>query len=718
METWWSSGSTCNPKERRHSCRRPPSREAPNSRRVRTSLPPAFHKCAPLRGGWWTATGVSPLLDSAPFRTSRIGAFLLPAFALPYVIVALIALGIAVAQAGIGGVSLLYSLPAYGVIGLAAVASLFEHSKRISVGVRVPCLISAILVAGYVIVRSHFAPVDYLARNDFFMTLAALTVYLLSAVFLSGSRQRMLLIGILLVFAAAHLVYGVFQFLSTDGQYTLFAPWIVRKNNPWRASGFYLSPNHLAGLLEALGLMASALACWSNWHLIARMLAGYAAMLCFTGIAITGSRGGYLSTLAGLLVFAGLSLGVIGRLRPLRFLPTLAAVLMLFIAAIGGGVTLMSKSQTLRDRLGLVLEPDTGRLVMWDAAVRQFATSPLIGTGSGTYLFQGRQFRANPVQHNPAHVYNDYLELLCEYGIAGAGAMALFLGVHLWSSIAGLRRIVAEMEDVGWGVLNHELALLLGALSGIAALLVHSVFDCNLHVPGNTLVIAFFFSILAAPTLETLLPEENAEPSPAVHWLRFLAPAIGLYLLVVGVPRVEGEYYSERARIAFLGLDYESAAGFAQKGIVVEKKNPNLFCHLGKAKYELAHAREPAATDRFYESHEVIGAFRAGLELFPQDIWLLLALGHALDQYGQFAEAGRVFERAIAADPTFHFSHASFGLHFQMQGKMDDAMKHYRRAIVLGEPADGPAANALRQIARRQDEAGPRPSPDVDKTSN
>ena len=655
---------------------------------------------------------------------------------MPYVIVAFIALGIAVAQAGIGGVNLLYSLPAYGVIGLAALAGLFGRGKHISLGVTIPCLLSAIGLAGYIIVRAHFSPVDYLARHDFFMTLAALAVYLLSAVFLSECRHRHVLVGLLLVFAAAHLVYGVFQF--REGQYSLFRPWIVREDYAWRASGFYLSPNHLAGLLEALGLMASALACWSNWHLIPRIISGYAAMLCFIGVALSGSRGGYLSTVGGLLVFAALSLGVIRRLRHPRFLPTLLAVGVFFIVAIGGGVTLMSKSQTLRERLGQVFEPDKGRLTMWDAALKQFHMQPLTGTGSGTYAFHGRQLRTEPVRRDATHVQNDYLELLCEYGIAGACAMAAFLGIHLWNSLAGLRRIVAEMEDVGWGVLNHELALLIGALSALAALLVHSVFDSNLHVPGNALVVAFLFSILAAPTVETLVPEENPEPSPAVHWLRFLAPAIGLYLLVVGVPRVEGEYLAERARIALLDAnhtlaeskeralksppdedsehalharlesDYAAAADFAQLGIAVEKKNPALFYYLGKAKFLLANTRPSVSADRFQESHEIIGAFRAGLELSPHDVRLLLDLGHALDEYGQFAEAGRIFERAIAADPNLYFSHASYGLHFQMQRKLDEAVKHYRKAIELGEPPDGSAASALQEIDQRREEAGKR----------
>ena len=657
-------------------------------------------------------------------------------------------MGIAVAQAGIGGAKLLYSLPAYGLIGAAALVSLFEKSKRVSVGARAACLGSAIVLAGYVLARSDFAPVDYLARHDFFMTLGALTVYLLSAVFLSECRQRLVFVVILLAYAAAHIVCGVYQFQSRDGQF-MSIPWIVRENYAWRASGFYLSPNHLAGLLEALGLMAAALACWSNSRPIARIINGYAAMLCFIGVAITGSRGGYVSTVAGLLVFALLSVGVIRRLRPPRFWPMLAAVFLIFSVAIGGGVALMSKSQMLRERLGKVWEPDITRLEMWDAALKQFASSPLIGTGSGTYLFQGPRLRERPIHRDPTHVQNDYLELLCEYGIAGAVAMAVFLGVHVWSGFAGIRRIVAELEAVGWGLLNHELALVIGALSALAALLVHSVFDHNLHVPGNTLVVAFFLSILAAPTVETLLPDENAEPSVIVHWLRFLAPAIGLYLIVVGVPRVEGEYDAERAHAALLDAeranemldkerkraasmdpeqasvvlldaerahaasvseDYANAASFAEMGIAVEKKNPSLFYYLGKARYFLATKSKPLPADRFHEMHEVTGAFEAGLELFPDDLRLLIALGHALDEYGRFEEADGFFQRAIAVDPNFHYTHASYGLHFQMQNKMREALRHYRRAIELGEPANGLAAKALRAI-QLKDELAREPSP-------
>ncbi|MEO7319268.1 MAG: hypothetical protein ABIZ56_09795, partial [Chthoniobacteraceae bacterium] len=148
---------------------------------------------------------------------------------MPYLLIALLALGIAAVQAGIGGMKLLYALPAYGIIGLAALCSLFEPAKRISAGTCARCLAAAIALAACVVLRAVYSPVDYLARPDLFMTLAALTVYLLAAIFLSETRSRHLLFAILFVFAGAHLACGVVQFRADElfhkGQFMLLDPW-------------------------------------------------------------------------------------------------------------------------------------------------------------------------------------------------------------------------------------------------------------------------------------------------------------------------------------------------------------------------------------------------------------------------------------------------------------------------------------------------------------
>ncbi len=127
---------------------------------------------------------------------------------------------------------------------------------------------------------------------------------------------------------------------------------------------------------------------------------------------------------------------------------------------------------------------------MWKAALRQYHLAPLTGTGSGTYLFYGREFRSPLIQNDPMHVHNDYLELLAEYGLIGAVLYGAFLGVHLFSGLAGLRKMVREQIRLGTPRLSHDLALNIGALAAIAALLLHSVVDFNMHIPANALLVA------------------------------------------------------------------------------------------------------------------------------------------------------------------------------------------------------------------------------------
>src|SRR6201999_4096797 len=77
-----------------------------------------------------------------------------------------------------------------------------------------------------------------------------------------------------------------------------------------RASGFYICPNHLAGLLEILGVFGLSISLWSRWPIWSKLLIGYATLICYIGVILTGRRGGYLSTVFSLLVFAILSLRV------------------------------------------------------------------------------------------------------------------------------------------------------------------------------------------------------------------------------------------------------------------------------------------------------------------------------------------------------------------------------------------------------------------------
>jgi len=597
----------------------------------------------------------------------------------------ILVVGLLVMQLLIGGVKIIFSAPAYSAIGVAALA-LVATRRGFVVG-RPSCVYVALLLAAWLIARALVSPVTYLARNDLLMIIGALIVYLATVAWITTPKARGAIVGVLLIAALSHAAIGAIQFKQNDNFMPI--PWLQRPDYQWRASGFYVCPNHLAGLLEVVSLMALSFACWSKSRPMVRVGAAYGAVMCLAGVAITGSRGGYLSVLFGLGVFALCSLFVSFRLRRGGFWTMLGVILFGGAMIVGGALFFMTRSATLQSRLAQVYDPTNMRPLMWQAAITQFRLEPWTGTGSGTYLYYGRLFRSASVQNDPMHVHNDYLELLAEYGIIGAVLFVVFASVHLIGGLAGMRRIVDEQMPPGLPARSDELAYLVGALSGIGALVLHSVVDFNLHIPANTMIVAFLFGILARPV------DGTGNSATRLPWLRWLVPALGVILLGCSIRFFPGEYFAEKARVALREDRYAEAVAFAQQGLEYEKKNPNLYGHLGDAKHFLTRdAEDPAVRAALHGEAE--NAFRSGLQLFPRDTGLLLKLARTYSVAERLSEAEDVFHRVFECDPNFGLAYAYYGLHWEMQRRIRTAERYFRKAQSLGEMEVAP--KGLRRI--------------------
>jgi tetratricopeptide (TPR) repeat protein len=290
------------------------------------------------------------------------------------------------------------------------------------------------------------------------------------------------------------------------------------------------------------------------------------------------------------------------------------------------------------------------------------------------------------MQGEPDHAHSDYLELLAEYGYVGAALAALFLVTHLVVGVASLIRIVHERARATKTKRSRELALIIGALGALTAMLVHALGDFSLHIPANALLAAFIFGILAhagrTPSRRSTVPAEAAMPL----WLRLPAPILGAALLMLCVPRVRGEFHGERARLALRNQEYFRAKDSALLALRTEKKNPDLYYYLGEASHYLGLEQTDSDT-RFQQYTEATDAFAAGLQLFPQDTRLLLKMGRTLDNLGRFGEATPYFKRALAADPHSGYLHACRAVHWQMQADVEQARESYHRARELGESA-------------------------------
>ena len=592
----------------------------------------------------------------------------------------LFVVAIVVMQVLVGGAGLVFGLPADLLLGVASIALLFVRRPDSGNASRIWMGAAAVLLGGYVIGRCFFSPVEYLARWDVLLALAALLGYFMTCRYFVHSRDRLIVVSVLATLALVHVVIGAIQFKQGDN--FMLVPWIIRSEWEWRASGFYIYPNHLAGLLEMVCFLTLGICCWGRVQNWVRILGGYCSLMCIVGIALTGSRGGYLSVLFGLVVFCGFSLWVIRRVRPDRQGVVTLVTVVGTALLVGGALFFMVKSASIAERVNTVYEPNNVRLTMWKSALQQWKLSPLTGTGAGTFVYYGREFRDRANQRDPVFVHNDYLHLLAEYGVIGAVLGVGFLGMHVFSGCRGLKRVVNEKLKAEWQTSSNELALTLGALSGVAALLLHSVVDFNFHLPANALVGAILFAILATPSVDQKASGEKA--FRPLGWMPGVAPVLGVGMLILGVPLMAGEYYCELARRALRDRRYEEARALAERAVGYERKNPNLYFYLGEARHFLTKDMEdPVARAALFE--QAVEAYQEGLKLFPRDTRLLLMLGRTLDLAGRFAEAEEVFQRAIAGDPNFGNVYAYYGLHFKLQRRLSEAEFYLRKANFLHE---------------------------------
>ena len=164
-----------------------------------------------------------------------------------FVALALFSVVLVLIQVLVGGAGLVYALPSMLLLGVTGLVLVGVSPEKPSNGMTFWSGIAALGLAGFVMGRSYFSPVDYLARWDLFLALGCLVAYLMTSYYFVRAGDRLVLIGVLGTLVLAHVLIGAIQFKQMDN--FMLIPWLRRSNWDWRASGFYIYPNHLAGLL-------------------------------------------------------------------------------------------------------------------------------------------------------------------------------------------------------------------------------------------------------------------------------------------------------------------------------------------------------------------------------------------------------------------------------------------------------------------------------------
>jgi O-antigen ligase len=568
-----------------------------------------------------------------------------------------------------------YTLPGYLLLGLSGLLTLFSFWKA-PARMNRACLATSVLLALYVFARIARSPSAWLASFDLFAVMAALLVYFVTALFVSRNRARCVLVYGLLVLALAQVAVGIFQFARDAG----FNPLVTDGRGPasFRASGFFISPNHLAGFLEVVFLLATSFCFWGGFRALGKVLLGYLALVCLTGLVLAGSRGGFLSAAVGFVIFAFLSVWTIRARLSQGLVPRLIAITVAILLIGGSLAWVAERSFAIRARTSTVFVSSDVRLQLWEAAWKQFQLAPVFGTGSRTYAYYGRMFRAPHMQDDPVFTHNDWLQTLAEYGIAGILLIMGFVVAHLRHGAQRWLRMAERLSTVSSSpVERHALALQIGTLSAISACLVHAFMDFNLHIPANMLLTAFLFGILA-----TRRKREEERPGWTGRALHAIPAALGLWMLITGVRRFPGELFVEGARGKFATGQIGPALKDAGKAIRWGARNPELYFQIGEVQRFLHHTlpSEEMKEATLEEAHE---AYSEALAIYPQDVKFVLRDAWALGRLGRFEEAEALLAWAKELDPNSPIVWTYSGLHLQLRNKPAEALADYRKAEQL-----------------------------------
>jgi len=259
--------------------------------------------------------------------------------------------------------------------------------------------------------------------------------------------------------------------------------WFRETAYPNLAYGGFVNKDHAAGYFELPYALGMGLLLRRSIRPNRRII--YSLLTLITGVAVilSRSRGGVMS-----IVGASLIMFMLSSTLPLEKLPgngpkkrfkwitwKLASAIVIFMAILFTAA-LWVNNRSLDLVLGGFNHADTfqtlgGRAEIWRSSVQMIKERPLLGAGLGTFGINFPRFTLWDGQLTAEAAHNDYLQILCDTGIVGALIAMAAITFYLMNIKRALGSTTGYLSGIQ-----------LGTFGGITAILIHSLFDFNLHI--------------------------------------------------------------------------------------------------------------------------------------------------------------------------------------------------------------------------------------------
>jgi O-antigen ligase len=594
-------------------------------------------------------------------------------------IMALVVFGVVVPAGGVDPLFLSVALGSTILLGVVFAANLLFARESNWKWSATQCAVLAFLA--YAILRYLTSPFEYEARNELIQVGMCALVYSVAAQQFHRRQDRSLFIAMLAVLAVFQSAYAMWQAFTYSDAILL---WARPESYNGRGSGTFVCPNHLAGFLEmVLGLLLARAAMVRRESqameraVLLKVVIVYAALMAVGGILVSQSRAGWAATAVGVV-----GLFLFGEWRLRAWLPRAAVVLavLAFMGILLWKVapvrSYVFRSAPLKDNPQAMALNDPslgGRVLMWTGTMRMIRDAPWFGTGIGSWqwIYQGYK-RPGVTVSEPDYAHNDFLNLAADYGLVGAVLMLGVFGAffrHAW----GIARR---------GQSSEQRAFAAGAMASVTAILAHSWFDFNLHIPANSLLLAVIMGFTTAMDVASKrVPETAARP-----YVRFAAGILILAACGMGaklfVPTVMGFYATGLGNALKFDLDYNAAITHYERASAWDPKYAKPHIWTGDIGLSMANWRRGPAkvAERRALARKAVQAYERALLLNPYQAYVRVSIAYAYELAGDDEQALKHYQQAIETSPINAYAYYKLGVFHRDRGREQEAHHAFTKA--------------------------------------
>ncbi len=344
-------------------------------------------------------------------------------------------------------------------------------------------------------------------RTELLKILSYLGVFLLIVNYVDSQRKLMRISTIIVYSGIIVALLGIAQKLAGAPKIYWFWEPIFRKDASF--FGPFVNPNHFAGYIEMIVPLSIGLFLVKWKRMSKDQLRGIREFLITLGtekgcklilfsffiilmvgtLFLSSSRGGIISFLGSMvyLLFMVIKREK-GRQNIFIIIGLMVSVFSLLIwMGIGPLIEEFNSIQDISKDYDIQY-----RFQNWKDTSKLVQDFPLFGAGLANFAAIFFKYKTSELQYYYFYLENDYLQLLCEMGIFG-------FGIFSWLILSFFRELRLghskyEAKEMG----SIQYISLYGCLTGVVAIMIHSFWDFNMHIPSNALLFSIIMGLAIA----------------------------------------------------------------------------------------------------------------------------------------------------------------------------------------------------------------------------